>query len=185
MTTKTFDEVLGEKIRQQIEEIGAESKKASVEQEPTKAELQQAGVLAPITQLEVFGIPLGQAGVGGITALAVSELVDAFITPPPEGVPFTRVLVKGIAAFGINQWLGGVMGRDAARVAALFIGFDLLRDLLPIDSWVQGLVTGITHKGASSSSSSYSSGSSSSHSSNGHQPDGMALLASHLGAAGR
>jgi hypothetical protein len=164
-----------------------EIKKADLLTSEEKGRLEQAGagILAPITQVEVFGMPLGQAAVGGGIALFASELIDAFITKPATGIPMTRVLVKGVAGFAMVQFLSGPLGSDAAKVAAMFLGFSLLRDLLPIDDWIGNLVKGIKGKESSTSSSSSSGGSSSSTSSgsNGHSsPDAMAMLRA---AAGR
>jgi len=161
-----------------------EIKKADLLSAEEKGRLEQAGagILTPVTQMEVFGMPLGEAAVGGGLALFASELIDAFIARPAQGLSWARVLVKGVAAFGTITWLSGPLGTGAARAAALFLGFELLRDLLPIDDWIANLVKGA--KGATSSSSSSSGSSSSSSSSNGHSSqDAMAIL--RAGATGR
>jgi len=141
-----------------------------------------AGILAPITEMEIFGMPLGQAAVGGGIALMATELIDAFITAPPTGVPMTRVLVKGVAGFAMIQFLGGALGADVARVAAMFLGFSLLRDLLPIDEWIRNIVKGMAGAGTTNNPTTTETNPAGS---NGHSQDAMTVLATHLSGAGR
>lgn len=161
-------------------------KKAELLSPEEKATMQQAGagILAPITELEIFGIPLGEAAVGGGLALFATEIIDAFITAPAEGIPMTRVLVKGVLGFAMVNFLSGPLGAGAAKTAALFLGFSLLRDLLPIDQWVRGLVKGM--KGTEGSNNNPSGGTDTqadSGSGNGHRssPDAMTMLRATVG----
>jgi len=187
MDTKELDQIIGEAFDRRIDEAFAEYrvlpdgqlKKAELLSSGEKANMEQAmaGILAPITQIEVFGMPLGEAAIGGGLALFTTELIDAFITKPPEGVPFTRVLVKGVAAFAMVNFLSGPLGGGAAKTAALFLGFSLLRDLLPIDDWIRNIVTGIK---AEPEPSNNSTGSTENHNPNG-RVDAMALLRTTTG----
>ncbi len=162
-------------------------KKADLISAEEKATLEQAGagagILAPITELEIFGIPLGEAAVGGGLALFASEIIDAFITAPAEGVPMTRVLVKGVLGFAMVNFLSGPLGAGAAKTAALFLGFSLLRDLLPIDQWVRGLVKGMKGTEDSNNPSGSTNTQADSSSGNGHQssPDAMTMLRATAG----
>lgn len=189
MDTKELDQIIGEAFDSRIDKAFAtyrvlpdgQLKKADLLSSGEKAEMEQAmaGILAPITQIEVFGMPLGEAAIGGGLALFTTELIDAFITKPPDGVPFTRVLVKGVAAFAMVNFLSGPLGGGAAKTAALFLGFSLIRDLLPIDDWIRNIVKGIKAEPEPETSSS-SSGSTESHNpagGNGNKPaDAMVML---------
>ncbi|KKM85450.1 hypothetical protein LCGC14_1288900 [marine sediment metagenome] len=192
METKELDQMIGEAFSSRIDQAFAEYrvlpdgqlKRAELLSSVDKATMEQAaGILAPITQLEVFGMPLGEAAIGGGLALFTTELIDAFITKPPDGVPFTRVLVKGVAAFAMVNFLSGPLGSGAAKTAALFLGFSLLRDLLPIDDWIKNVVTGIKAEpegsgGALTATTSHSSNPTD----NGHQSgDAMVMLRASMG----
>ena len=203
MATKIEEAILAplnEVVKAQIEEAmgnaftdlralpDGQIKKADLLSSEEKGKLEQrteAGILAPITDIEVFGMPLGQAAVGGGIALFATELIDAFITAPPEGVPMTRVLVKGVAGFAMVQFLSGPLGPDAAKVAAMFLGFSLLRDLLPIDQWIRNLVKGIKGGQGGGGGGGGSSTTTGGGNGAGTSQDAMALMQGHLAGAGR
>ena len=88
------------------------------------------------------GIKVGSIGVGSFVGLTVSELVDGFSEPAPRGAPmnFTNLGLKGLAAFGVNQFGPMLMSRDATNFAIAVLGATIIADILPIDVWVNRLV---------------------------------------------
>ena len=93
-----------------------------------------AGVLGGITEIKVWDIPVGQAVVGGFTAVFASELVDGFLAAQSVQV---RGMVKLLAAGAAVKWSGGILGSTGSKALALLLAFDGIRDLLPIDLWAQ------------------------------------------------
>jgi len=87
-----------------------------------------------------FGdIPVGDALLGGASATLVSELITGFV-----GGGVMGALVKLVAGNMLAGAFSGVMGRGATDSARLFISYDAIRDLIPIDQWVQQLLGGVT-----------------------------------------
>lgn len=171
-------ELFSPQEREALEQV-----KAKLEQEKAGMAQAGAGILAPITEIEIFGMPLGEAAVGGGLALFATEIIDAFITAPADGVPMTRVLVKGVLGFAMVQFLSGPLGSGAAKAAALFLGFSLLRDLLPIDTWIKGLVKGMKGNTTSNNPGGGNYTESNPSGSNGHDSsvDPMAMLRATAG----
>lgn len=91
------------------------------------------------------GIPWGSALVGGVTALTLSELIDGF--QPPKNVDgsvnFFNVAIKGGSAWASVQFLSPLYGKTGAMFTAGFLVISILRDVLPLDQWIQNLVNTI------------------------------------------
>lgn len=112
--------------------------------EPKAAELNEAGtkgMFNSITNMEVWGIPVGQAAAGGFIAVLATELVDGFMSTKSVQM---RGAVKLIAAGAIVKFGGKYIGSTAGKAVALLMAFDALRDLTPIDSWASSLATKVT-----------------------------------------
>lgn len=118
--------------------------KAEVAESDDTAPLAEIGAIAKVTRIEVAGFPLGQVIIGGASAVFVTELVDGFMARMGQG-KMVSGLVKGAVAVLVAGKQGKrVLGANGAMAAAILIGFDALRDLVPIDSWVQDLTSRIS-----------------------------------------
>ena len=101
--------------------------------------LAQRGVLSGFGGLKFGDIPVGDALLGGASATLVSELITGFV-----GGGVMGALVKLVAGNMLAGAFSGVMGRGATDSARLFISYDAIRDLVPIDQWVGQLMSGVT-----------------------------------------
>lgn len=115
------------------------------ESEVPVAQMEQARILGGIENIQVFGIPVGTALLGGTTAFLVSEILDGVIDQGST----TAGLVKLAASGAIIPVFGGMFGREATRSAAMFLAYDAFRNLLPIDDWIGDLVGNLTPGAAS------------------------------------
>ncbi len=187
------DTKLSEKVKADIAEIFAKAETSTEKKEEVDQKQEQLGGLA---EVQIMGIPLGQAAIGGGIALLISELVDGIIggaVTDRLGETWGPALIKGGSAWAVKQWLPGVIGAKAADTAALFLAWEAIRSLVPIDEWIKDLFKKKEEeesesKGSSSSShSSESSSHSSEHSAggNGHQGDAMTTLRTALTIGGR
>lgn len=109
--------------------------KISARLEKPKAELEQAGMLAGITGLEVAGVPLGAAAVGGGAAVLVSGLMDRFL---PQ---VTGMTGKLLAAWAVVQFGSRFLGKDAAKYAALFLAWDAVAE--PVERIISQITGGL------------------------------------------
>lgn len=128
-----------------------------------------AGIAERIRQVEIAGIPLGEAALGGGSALLLSELTDGLVAPHLPQVPVAAI--KGAEAFVMHRYGHKAIGAGGARVATLFLTYDAVRSLVPLEDWVKKLVETITGvvQPAAASSSSQGGGSGG----NGYQTDAM------------
>lgn len=97
------------------------------------AELGKKGIFEDIMSFEIGGIPVGQAAVGGAVAILATELIDGFMN---TWQPWQRGLVKLGGAWVALQWGKKVLGSTGAKAVGLLLAFDGIRDLTPIDSWM-------------------------------------------------
>jgi hypothetical protein len=110
------------------------------------AEMADAG----IAKMEIMDLPLGQVLIGGSVAVLASELVDGFLASQKA---YVRGGAKLVVAWVANKYLKKVkfIGADGAKAVALLLTFDAVRDIIPIDSWMQsiaGKISGaVTNKG--------------------------------------
>ena len=100
-------------------------------------ELSQRSLLSGFGGLRFGDLPVGDALIGGASATLVSELIGGFI-----GTGIVGALVKLVAGNMLAGAFSGVLGRGATDSARLFITYDAIRDLLPLDVWVNNLLTG-------------------------------------------
>ena len=94
------------------------------------------GLLKRASEVEVFDIPLGDAVVGGSLAILTSEVTDAFLLPRIPTVP--AALVKAGEALAMVKWGPKLVGNHAAKVAALFLTYEAVRTVVPLDTWISG-----------------------------------------------
>ena len=139
--------------------------------------------LKGLLEVKIMGMPLGKAFVGGGAALLVSELVDGLVAPRIEdmlGKTWGPALLKGGTAWAVKQWGPGLVGREAANIATIFLLWEAVRSIIPIDEWIKKMFA----KKEATSSSSESHNPESSSGGNGHHTDAMDTLRLQL-AGGR
>jgi hypothetical protein len=110
-----------------------------VKDEAETLELAQRGVLSGFGGMRFGQIPIGDALLGGASATLVSELISGFV-----GQGVMGALIKLVAGNMLAGAFSGIMGRGATDSARLFITYDAVRDLVPIDVWVSQLLGGVT-----------------------------------------
>jgi len=118
-------EEFGKKLPAKIEEI----------------EQEKAGALEGISSMKVWDIPVGQALVGGFSAVVVSELVDGFLAKQTDTV---KGMVKLVAAGAVAKWGGRLLGKTGTTALVILLAYDGLRQILPIDEWASRLTGGVT-----------------------------------------
>lgn len=113
---------------------GGESKLAEIipAVKTETAKLEDAGV----SSMQVFGLPVGQAVVGGFVAVFATELVDGLMAKQQA---YVRGGVKLGAAWAINKWGKKIpfLGDGGVKAVALLLTFDAVRDFIPIDQYAQ------------------------------------------------
>jgi len=135
-SASTIDEIVA-----RLHETQAEKTSESI------ANLEESGVLAGITNFQIWDIPVGQAVVGGFAAVVASELVDGFLAAQSGQI---KAFVKLGAAGASVKWGKKLLGKTGAQAVAILLAYDGLRSLLPIDEWASkltGKVTTLTGKG--------------------------------------
>ena len=142
------------------------------------------GIAEQIKGIEIAGIPLGEAALGGGSALVVSELTDVFIIPRLGQTQIPGFVVKAGEALVMVKWGHKVIGADGARVAALFLGYEAVRSLIPMEAWIRNAIRRVAGATAPEGVASSSRSSSSSPKGNGHQVDAMDTLRQALTAGG-
>lgn len=101
-----------------------------------------AGIARKISEVEVAGIPLGEAALGGGSALVLAEVTDAMLLPRLLAVPVFAV--KGAEAFVMSRYGHKVVGAGGARVATLFLAYDAVRSLIPMEDWIRNAIAKAT-----------------------------------------
>lgn len=109
--------------------------------ETATAKLEDSGV----ANMQVFGLPVGQAVVGGFVAVFATELVDGLMSKQQA---YVRGAVKLGAAWAINKWGKKIpfMGEGGVKAVALLLTFDAIRDFIPLDTYAQSLAAKISGK---------------------------------------
>ena len=125
-----------------IDKEVAEKLLSPKESKETDVELYQAGVLGGVAKTQVFGIPIGAAGVGLLTVSiwdAIRGLVGGAL---PAAIPVW--LVPAIGAMAVqSRMVKGWMGTDAANAAGLILTADAIQALFNVRGIISRLVGGI------------------------------------------
>ncbi len=148
-TVNTGLDAVGSKLEAQLAEFNETTKKVLVPkpediktaeevEAEDKAKLEQAGAVAGITQFEIWDIPVGQALVGGFTAVFASELIDGFLVKQGDMI---KGVVKLVGAGAAVKWGPRLLGSTGSKALALLLAYDGVRSLIPIDTWA---LVGIT-----------------------------------------
>ncbi len=100
---------------------------------------------AGVAGMQVMGLPLGQAVVGGFVAVFATELVDGLMAKQKS---YVRGAVKLGAAWAINKWGRKIpmLGEGGVKAVALLLTFDAIRDFIPIDTVAQSFAAKISGK---------------------------------------
>jgi len=110
-----------------------------VKKDDDSLEMSQRGIMSGFGGMKFGNIPIGDALLGGASATLVSELISGFV-----GQGVMGALVKLVAGNMLAGVFSGIMGRGATDSARLFVTYDAIRDLIPIDVWTQQLMSGVT-----------------------------------------
>ena len=146
-------ETVGSKLDAQLAELNETAKKVLVPKAEDiktpeelkaaedKAKLEQAAVARNITSFEVWDIPVGQALVGGFTAVFASELIDGFLIKQGD---MLKGVVKLAGAGAAVKWGGRVLGSTGSKALAILLAYDGIRSIIPIDTWARRGATTVT-----------------------------------------
>ena len=140
------------------------------------------GIAKKISEITILDMPIGDAALGGASALLVSELTDAFVVGRIPTVPV--VAIKAAEAFVMSKYGHKLIGTQGARMGALFLTWEAIRALVPIDTWISNLISSVAGGGSSSGNPS-SSSETENLGGNGHSAtDGMTLIRTALAVGG-
>ena len=146
---------IGSKLDAQLAELNETAKKVLVPKAEDiktpeelkaaedKAKLEQAAVARNITSFEVWDIPVGQALVGGFTAVFASELIDGFLIKQGDVI---KGVVKLAGAGVAVKWGGRVLGSTGSKALAILLAYDGIRSIIPIDTWARRGATAVTSR---------------------------------------
>lgn len=143
---------VGSKLDTQLAELNETAKKVLVPkpedikskeeiETEEKAQLEQAGIVAGITGFQVWDIPVGQALVGGFTAVFASELIDGFLVKQGD---WAKGVVKLVGAGVAVKWGPRLLGSTGSKALAILLAYDGVRSLIPIDTWAKRGATTVT-----------------------------------------
>ncbi len=144
---------VGGKLEGQIAKLNEAAKKAlepkaedvlspeELKKAEDTAKMEQAGAVRGITDFEVWDIPVGQALVGGFTAVFVSELIDGFLVKQDD---WMKGIVKLAGAGVAVKWGGRFLGSTGSKALAILLAYDGIRSLIPIDTWARRGATTVT-----------------------------------------
>jgi len=120
------------------------------EEKPEVAEMEQAAILAPLSDLRFGDVDLGTPLVGGSFALVMTELVDGVlggfnIGQFGLGGVGTTLVTRSIEALLLqSRFVTDIIGKEAAQFGAGFIVFDAARAIIPLDRVISNALRGIT-----------------------------------------
>lgn len=105
------------------------------------ADLKDPDGIAAVSRFEVWDIPIGKVLIGGFTAVFATELVDGFMANQN-----TYVIggVKLVLAGATVKWGSRFLGREGAMAAAVLLGYDGIRNLIPLDTWARTVASKVS-----------------------------------------
>ncbi len=141
------------------------------------------GIAKRIQDIDIAGIPIGAAALGGGSALILSELTDGLLVPRIPTVPV--VAIKAGETYAMHRWGHKAIGAGGARVATLFLGYDTLRTLIPIEKTIKDIIAKIPGIPGAVAATSSNPGPEATPppGGNGHQGDAMTFLRNSVAAA--
>jgi len=111
-------------------ELAAEAAVAKVAEE---AKLERAAV-STITDMKVWDIPVGEALVGGFSAVFASELIDGVLVKQNDMI---KGVIKLAGAGAAVKWGPRLLGSTGSKALAILLAYDGVRSLIPIDAWAR------------------------------------------------
>ena len=113
------------------------------EPEPDKETLEMGAATSGIMDFEIWDIPIGQAAIGGFSAIFVTEVIDGFMKTQTQNM---KGVVKIIGAGVFAKWGKRIpfINAKGAKVIALLMTFDALRDISPINTWANQIANKIS-----------------------------------------
>jgi hypothetical protein len=114
-------------------------KLAEVAPKPDAAKLEESR----IASMKVAGVQVLPFAIGAFSAVFVSELIDGVMVTQSK---VTKGLVKGVGAFAAYKWGRKIpfVGDNGAKIIALLLAFDAVRDLTPIDAYAAKLANKVS-----------------------------------------
>ena len=120
-----------------------EQLKPVVTDQPKEIALEQRGLLGGIDRFSIGDVKVGHALLGGATATVISEIISG-VAPGLGGGAISGNIVAGVLKIGaaglFGRALSGVVGKQSADAAMLFLAYDAMRDIIPIDVWINQLL---------------------------------------------
>jgi hypothetical protein len=116
------------------------------------------GALDRLAEIEVFGIPLGDALVGGGVA-ALGDVVGGLVKGAWPDAPDWAVPMIGAYAVGIGP-IRRTLGTRATQTAQLLLAWDAVQGIFDIRSKVAGLFGGLVGKASGGSLTTVTAGAS-------------------------
>lgn len=114
------------------------------------ADMEQNPVRGAVNSLDRIGgrnmpLALGSVLVGGALGVVATEVIDGFSPPGASTatINFTNLALKIGSAWGIATFTPMYIGSTGATIASAIIVFDAIRNVTPVDQWIQQLVNWI------------------------------------------
>lgn len=139
-----FGNDMDSKLATLRDEVIKEVKPPEVTPEDKKdedAKLGQGKAMENVAKMEFWDIPVGQALIGGFSAVFASELVDGFFATQQ---PMTLGVIKLAGAGILAKWGGRLLGSTGSKAAAIILAYDGVRQIIPLDEWAGRLTGAVT-----------------------------------------
>jgi len=116
-------------VNSQIEDILAKKESSLT----PVAEMEKPGALDSLTSIKFMRVPIGQAAVGGITAMVLSSLVEMAMKPVRQqlGTRMGDTALKAVAAYAVNRWGKKMLGTDATKAAVIILAWEAFESFVP------------------------------------------------------
>ncbi len=95
-------------------------------------------LLGGLDKLKVGQIPVGESLVGGTIAGVSSSIVSGAVGNTGGGL--VAPLLKLVGGIFIANAMRGVAGQGSTSVAKYFLTYDAIRDIIPLDNLISGLI---------------------------------------------
>jgi hypothetical protein len=99
-------------------------------------------LLGGIDKLKVGNIPIGESLIGGTVAGIISSIVSGAVSGSVGnmGGGLIAPIIKLVGGVFVANSLRGFIGTGGTSTAKLFLTYDALRDVLPLDSIIAGVI---------------------------------------------
>jgi hypothetical protein len=96
-----------------------------------------AGILGGIAQTKVFGIPIGEAA-GGLLTASAWDALSGFVSGKIPAVPAWVIPAAG--SFVTGKYFGRFMGSGAANAGSLILAADAIQQFFNVRGLISGMV---------------------------------------------